>query len=343
MAFDPDGPATGEGIFGLPHTREESAVVLIPVPWEVTVSYGGGTGRGPEAIRRASAQVDLHDLRFGDVHEAGLFMEEPDERLAVLGRQTRDTAAPAIERGGVGPEDGTLKECVDVACARMNAYVGQRVAAALREGRIPGVVGGEHAVSYGAICACVDHFGPLGVLHIDAHLDLRQAYEGFEWSHASVMHNVLRDRASVTRLVSVGIRDVGSREMALAAEQGERCRVFTAPDLHDGRARGETVADQLARIVEALPERVYVSFDIDGLDPALCPHTGTPVPGGLAFEEASLLLAEVARSGRRIVGFDLVEVAPGPGAMEGEAPEWDANVGARLLYRLCGAALRSRG
>ncbi|MEO0715967.1 MAG: arginase family protein, partial [Planctomycetota bacterium] len=89
MDFDPDGPAIGDGIFGLPHTREDAAIVLIPVPWEATVSYRGGTALGPAAIRQASAQVDLHDLRFGPVYEAGIFMEDADEPLAVLGRQTR--------------------------------------------------------------------------------------------------------------------------------------------------------------------------------------------------------------------------------------------------------------
>lgn len=342
MDFDPDGPAIGDGIFGLPHTREDAAIVLIPVPWEATVSYRGGTALGPAAIRQASAQVDLHDLRFGPVYEAGIFMEDADEPLAVLGRQTRDVAVPAIEAGGLGPNDGSLKECIDVACAKMNAHVRSRVDAALREGKLPGVVGGEHSVSYGSIAACSDRFGDIGVLHIDAHLDLRESFEGFAWSHASVMHNVLRDRPGVKKLTSVGIRDAGGRELALAEQYGSRCSIFTGPALFDGRAAGETIDSQLQRIVDTLPEQIYISLDIDGLDPSLCPHTGTPVPGGLGFAEVSRLLELASQGGRRIVGFDLVEVAPGPGSMEGTAPEWDANVGARLLYRLCGAAMASR-
>ena len=105
------------------------------------------------------------------------------------------------------------------------------------------------------------------------------------------------------------------------------------------RARdgGETWRQQVDRIVQELPQKVYLSWDIDGLDPTLCPHTGTPVPGGLSFHMATALVAGVVRSGRRIVGFDLVEVAPGP-----DGDEWDGNVGARLLYKMIGFTLLSR-
>ena len=113
--------------------------------------------------------------------------------------------------------------------------------------------------------------------------------------------------------------------------------IHSDPELKRRGFDGEPWARQVDRIVQALPEQVYLSFDIDGLDPTLCPHTGTPVPGGLSFPEATALVAEVVRSRRRIIGMDLNEVAPGP-----EGDEWDGNVGARLLYKMIGFALKSR-
>ncbi|HZW09129.1 MAG TPA: agmatinase family protein [Phycisphaerales bacterium] len=336
MPFDPNAAADlSSGIFGLPFTREEAALVVIPVPFEATVSYGGGTESGPGAVRIASAQVDLLDRRFGDAWTRGIYLEDPDERFLRWGREARALCAPIIERGGC-EAGGADSAAIDGLSRQMNALVEDRAAAALAEGRIPCLLGGEHSVSLGAIRACAAAHGELGILQIDAHMDLRAAYEGFRYSHASVMHNALGEIPRVTRLVQVGIRDFSAGEAAYAQSQGRRVVVHHDDDLFDALAGGEPFAKLCSRIVADLPHRVYVSFDIDGLEPSLCPHTGTPVPGGLGFREASLLLDTLARSGRRIVGCDLVEVAPG-----GEGDDWDANVGARVLFRLCMAALRS--
>lgn len=335
MAFDPNAAADlSSGIFGLPFSREESALVVIPVPFEATVSYGSGTERGPEAVRVASAQIDLLDRRFGDGWKRGIYLESVDARFLEWGRDARRLCAPIIERGGAGPDDGDALSRVDRLSQQMNDLVRERAGAALAEGRIPCLLGGEHSVSLGAIRACAEKHGEIGVLQIDAHMDLRRAYEGFRYSHASVSYNALEELPRLTRLVQVGIRDFSAGEVEYAEAQGDRVVVHYDDDLFDALARGARFADLCERIVAQLPERVYVTFDIDGLDPSLCPHTGTPVPGGLGFREASLLLGTLARSGRRIVGCDLVEVAPGP-----DGSEWDANVGARVLFRLCLAAL----
>jgi len=137
--------------------------------------------------------------------------------------------------------------------------------------------------------------------------------------------------------VQVGLRDVSEDEMRLVESSGGRVVVHGDPELKRRAFDGEPWARQVDRIVQDLPEQVYLSFDIDGLDPTLCPHTGTPVPGGLSFPEAAALIAGVVRSRRRIIGMDLNEVAPGP-----EGDEWDGNVGARLLYKMIGWALRSQ-
>lgn len=337
--FDPNAAADlSSGIFGLPFTREQSAVVVIPVPFEATVSYGGGTEGGPEAVRAASAQVDLLDRRFGEAWRGGVFMEEAEDRFIAWGREARELAGPIIERGGAGAGDAGAVGRVDAIGAAMNGLVRELAAAALAEGKTPCLLGGEHAVSLGAIAACAEAHGEIGVLQIDAHMDLRRAFEGFRYSHASVMYNALEELPGVSRLVQVGIRDLSRGEADYGASLGGRVFTHYDDDLFDAEARGEGFGLVCARIVEQLPERVYVTFDIDGLDPSLCPNTGTPVPGGLGFREASLLLDVLSRSGRRIVGCDLVEVTPGAGG-----DEWDANVGARVLFRLCMAAVASRG
>jgi agmatinase len=171
---------------------------------------------------------------------------------------------------------------------------------------------------------------------VDAHADLRDAFEGFAYSHASVLRNVAERCPGVARIVQVGLRDLSEEEHAYAAASGGRVVQFHDADLARARFEGETWASQVARVVAPLPRDVYVTFDIDALDPTLCPHTGTPVPGGLSFQQAAFLVGAIVRGGRRLVGFDLVEVAPDPAG-----GEWDGNVGARLLYKLAGWMVRS--
>ncbi|HRJ50591.1 MAG TPA: arginase family protein, partial [Phycisphaerales bacterium] len=236
--------------------------------------------------------------------------------------------------GGATAEDRADLDDIDATGTRVEEIVRGFASSALREGKVPGVIGGEHAVSLGAIRASAAG-GEVGVLQVDAHMDFRESFEGFRWSHASVMYNAMTTTPGVAVIVQVGIRDFGASEAAFGQSLGERCRTHFDEDWKDRLASGERYLDLCRRAIEPLPGRVHVSFDIDGLDPCLCPHTGTPVPGGLSFHEAVTLLHAVRESGRRIVGFDLVEVAPGPDPAE---PDWDANVGARLLYKMCGAA-----
>lgn len=338
-AFDPDAAAGPDsGLFGLDHPESEAGIVIVPVPFAATVSYGGGAERGPDAVRRASHQVDLFDWHFGRVYEAGIHLQQADPDVVAAHARTRDLAAPIIEAGGVAAGSDEVR-AIDDAGELVNRSLAARVGPLLDAGRIVGVLGGDHSVPYAAIRAACERM-PLGILHIDAHADLRDAYEGFRWSHASIMHNVVADCSSLPgdvglrRLVQVGIRDFGESELrAIEASEG---RVVTHFDAEWQRRRfaGETFDALVDDVLSALPDNVWISCDIDGLDPALCPNTGTPVPGGLQFGELAHLFARVASSGRRIVGFDLVEVAPGE-------DELDANVGARVLYKLCGAAWRS--
>ncbi|HUR28358.1 MAG TPA: arginase family protein, partial [Planctomycetota bacterium] len=196
-------------------------------------------------------------------------------------------------------------------------------------------------VPFGAIQACAEHYGEIGVLHFDAHADLRPAYEGFEWSHASIMHNVASKLSRVTRIVQVGLRDFSEQEYEQIRASNGAIRAVFDRDWSAALFEGEDPRKIIREHLALLPQHVFVSFDIDGLDPAMCPNTGTPVPGGLSWREANLWLDELAKGERRVVGVDLNEVNPGSAGADEDA--WDAIIGARLLYRLIGTALATRG
>jgi agmatinase len=169
-------------------------------------------------------------------------------------------------------------------------------------------------------------------------MDLRERYEGFKYSHASITHNAIAETPNLERVVMIGIRDYGMRENQAAENSGGKVRPRFDLNWRTRMDRGDTLTKLCAEAIEALPKLVYITFDIDGLDPALCPHTGTPVPGGLSFNETCILLDTLRRSGRRVIGFDLCEVCPPPPDHRGHVNEWDANVGARILYKLAGVA-----
>jgi len=339
--FDPDGVGVDNGsYFGLPFAPDEAGLVLLSAPWDVTVSYGAGTSSAPAAIIEASTQLDFYDPLAPGAWRRGIATAGIDDALLETSRRLRADAARVIghlEAGGRTDDESVagLLRRVNEGCAAMNASIGAQARRWLDAGKIVGLVGGDHSTPYGLIRALGGRHERFGILHIDAHCDLREAYEGFEWSHASIMFNVLRDVPQVAKIVQVAVRDFCGTEAALAASS-ERIATFADHELARAEFRGETWDAQCGRIVGALPEKVYVSFDIDGLTFENCPHTGTPVSGGLTFNRAVHLLDRLVGSGRRIVGFDVVEVCPAPG------DRIDAITGARILWKLCGQTLRSQ-
>ena len=328
--FDPDGP-NGDTLFGLPHPVDEAAVVVLPVPWDATTSYRQGTSRAPQAVLEASGQLDLYDLETREAWREGIAMAPEDPR----GRSWSEVASAAVAeaRATEGPAREAAAARADACAEQLTAWLDHEVSGLASQGRIPAVLGGDHSVPLGAVMAAARANPGLGVLHVDAHLDLRVAYEGFTHSHASILHNVLERAEDLASVVHVGIRDVCRPEWHRVHEDG-RLHAFSDPMLAKELARGTTWDALVQSILAPLPDRVWISFDIDGLDPSLCPTTGTPVPGGLSWGQMTTLLAALAASGRRIVGFDLCEVGPG---------EWDAIVGARVLYKLATWAITTRG
>lgn len=344
MEFDPNAPAQpGSGVFGLPHGEEDALVVLLPVPWEATTSYGGGASEGPRAILDASAQIDLYDLDVEKPYVHGIHMLPEPEGIVAWNGQAKALAEKVVEAGGAGddPELRAAVARVNELSEQVNAWVEHETSRLLDANKIVGVVGGDHSVPYGALRAtAARRKGGFGILHFDAHSDTRKAYEGFSHSHASIMHNVLEDLAEVKKLVQVGIRDVCEEEIGYTRALGGRVSIFFDRDIARRKLDGEKFSTIAKEIAKELPDEVWVSFDIDGLDPRFCPHTGTPVPGGLDVHEVIAVLREVVRAGRKIIGFDLNEVAPNPNDAD---DEWDGNVGARMLYKLIAFTLASQG
>jgi agmatinase len=338
-SFDPnDVGAKSNQIFGLPFEIDESRVVLLPVPWDVTVSYGGGCSAGPSSIKSASYQIDLHDPDNPVGWQAGIAMLEVSDEWSQRSSKLRSSAEKYIDWLSVRssaesskPMQSILDE-INRAGEELRTWVKTRSSELLDQGKILGLIGGDHSTPLGYLDALAERHDKFGILQIDAHCDLRDAYEGFTYSHASIMWNAIK-LPQVDRLVQVGIRDYsGSEDELIRASQG-RIRTFLDADLKRSQYEGATWKELCATIISALPAKVYISFDIDGLDPKLCPNTGTPVPGGLEFEQAVYLIREVVASGRQIIGFDLCEVTPGDS-------EWDANVGARVLYKMCNLILK---
>ncbi len=337
--FDPGGVGLKNGNFiGLPFTPENARVIFIPVPWDVTASSHAGTAGGPQAILDASVQLDLFDPEVKDAWKVGIFMQPPDERLWAKSKQWRVKAARVIdflENGGSlfrNPVMAREVEEINKACRQMNDWVYMMSKKRLDAGKVVGIVGGDHSVPLGYLKALGEKYSDFGVLQIDAHFDLRESYQGFTYSHASVFFNALK-HSSISRLVPVAIRDFCEEEVARAETSGERVSFFPDQHLKENRFQGMTWNDQCAMIISKLPADVYVSIDVDGLDPSLCPQTGTPVPGGLLFQETLYLLKKVVESGRKIIGFDVCETGN---------KEWDANVASRLLYKLSILAVKSQ-
>ena len=321
-------------IFGLPFTEEESRVIILPVPWEVTVSYGSGTSRAAEKVFHASMQVDLFDKETDNAWKQGFFMRQADRKILMKSDYLRKEAELFIDyisEGELLEKNNfmckSLKE-INEGSGNLNKWVYEQTANLLKQGKLVALLGGDHSVPLGYMKAIAEKYGDFGVLQIDAHCDLRKSYENFIYSHASIMYNALNDIPELKRLVQVGIRDFSQEEWDYICNSNYRIIAYLDKDIKERQYEGQTWEHICNEIVDQLPEKVYITFDVDGLDPKLCPHTGTPVHGGFEVEQVLYLVKKIIQSGRQFIGFDLDEIAVGES-------DYDANVGARILWKLC--------
>jgi agmatinase len=333
--FDPNDVGNpNNNVFGLPFTEEEARLVILPVPWEVTVSFGSGTARAAEQIMKASLQVDLFDPEVPEGWREGFYLKETDRKLLLKSDYLRKEAELYIDyisKGDLVENNQfmckTLKE-VNEGSLYMNNWVYQQTKSLLEQNKLVALLGGDHSTPLGFFKALAEKHGSFGILQIDAHCDLRDAYEGFNYSHASIMYNTLNEVPEVEKLVQVGIRDYSQGEYEYVQANTDRIRTYFDKDIRFRQFEGETWKQICTDIVSQLPDKIYISFDVDGLDPKLCPNTGTPVQGGFETGQVYYLFNKLMESGKHLIGFDLVEVSTSDTG-------WDANVGARILFKLC--------
>jgi agmatinase len=341
--FDPNSIGiSSNNIFGLPTTEENAKLILLPIPWEVTVSYRNGTAKGPEKIAEASYQIDMCDLDAMNYWKEGYFMPELDKGIIKKNDYLRHCAELIISNLSEGNEtcdNSQLQKKLDEinkGGEELKTWIYNKATELYAKGKLVALIGGDHSTPLGLIKAVGDKFGDFGILQIDAHADLRAAYEGFKYSHASIMYNVLQEVPQMKKLVQVGIRDFCDEEYDIM-ESNERVKTFYDNHIKARQYEGESWKQICDDIIAQLPQQVYISFDIDGLDPKLCKNTGTPVQGGFEAEQIQYLFKKLVESGRKIVAFDLNEVSCGEDSLD----SIDANVGARILYRMCNLFMKS--
>ncbi len=329
--IDPNGIGIAGKLFGLPFDKDTSEIIVIPVPWDVTTSFNDGTSEGPKAILDASSQIDLFIKHIPDAWQLGITMLPIDDDWISKNNLARKFAIEYIKylEGAANElsekDTAFILQNINMLSAKINEWVLAKSLKVLKSGKIPVVVGGDHSAPFGLMQAISQSNKEFGVLQIDAHADLRPSYGGFDFSHASIMHNLL-SLGNVSGLVQVGIRDYCQQEFDVM-ESDSRITTFYDADLAVQRFDGVLWNDQANQIVNSLPDIIYISLDIDGLEQSYCPGTGTPVPGGLTYNQLIYLFEKIIESGKKILAFDICEVS-------GTSGGWDAIVGSRLLYNL---------
>ena len=328
-------PQKDDGFIGGRLNPQDASLILLPVPWEATVSFGEGTAKAPDKIKISSHQLDVENYHYITPYKAGISMLETNKDIAKLSNKARKKAIKVIQALENNKTDKKSLKYVNEASLVLNNFVYETSMKYIQKDKLVAVVGGDHSSPFGLIKALNDtKKEKFGILHIDAHHDLREAYEGFKYSHASIFYNVMKECDNVSNLVQIAIRDYSKEEANRMLEYKEKGSCLYDSNMQQQLAMGKSIEDIFSTYIQQLPQNVYLSVDIDGLEPLNCPNTGTPVPSGLKYGELEHLIFMLVKSGKKIIGFDLCEVGNS---------EWDANVGARVLYQLCGAILASQG
>ena len=331
-------------IFGQTCSYNKAVLVLLGVPWEVSVSYGEGAVEGAQWIQQASSQLDFFNPKTKqDVSKKGIHfwnlesLKKKNDEIRPLAMRIlqNENFLKKADKHNTKQHKLSL-QAVNKACEEMNTVVREKTQKILEDQKLFGLIGGDHSVSEGALLEIGQRCqGDFGLLHLDAHADMRQAYQGMKHSHASVMYNILHQEYSPQSLVQIGIRDLCEEEFQQISSN-PRVHCFFDHEIKKQLFEGKTWNDIVCSILEKLPPQIYISLDVDVLSWAYAPNTGCPVPGGLNFDHISYLIDQLAETGKKILGFDVVEVSS---PRSKDFGEWDGNVGARLVYKLCELSL----
>jgi agmatinase len=323
--FNPSNIGVNNGnIFGFPYGKDTAHIHILPIAWEATASFGRGCAKSYQAIRQASLQLDFYD-------EKGAFWKTPVYMQEGLGEILNNRAAQKatdlidfLENGGQILDRTVDFDEINALSKALNSLVEETCHDLIKQGKKIIILGGDHSVPLGLIKA-LDNNQSFGVLHFDAHADLRPGYEGFTYSHASIMHHA-RQLPNVESITSIGLRDI-SPEEAEIIRNDTHIDAYSDKWLSTQRLNSRPFSAVINEILEKLPKKIYLSFDVDCLDPSLCPNTGTPVPGGLTWHEIQAFIDALYHSDIDIIGADLCETGNHP---------WDAQVSARILYQFIG-------
>lgn len=337
MSYNPNTNALDNGQFAAINSCNlTSDLVLFPTPWEATVSYREGTIKAPELIRFASLQLDLFDKQYQNIDVEGRVYWDQSlySEIHQLAMHTRGLVQSKIESDCNLEYEAScvLRDKINNNFIKFNEMIYTQSLNAINAGKIVGLVGGDHSIPFGQIKAIGEVYPSFGILHVDAHHDLRPYFQGFKYSHGSIFHNVLGSVKSLDSLVQIGIRDYCKKEY-LYAKHHHKVTTFYDADISEQMFNGLGDWGKIVdNIINRLPQHVYISLDMDGLTIENTLSTGTPVPGGLSYAQVRYLINRISSS-RTIIGFDVVECGP---------CEIDAIVAMRLIFQLCNASLNTR-
>ena len=258
--FDPNGPSNPKNnIFGLPFREEESRLVILPVPWEVTVSYGEGTARAADHVFHASMQVDLLDSETDDAWRKGIYMRQSDKKILMKSDYLRKEAELYINytsKGEMLEKNSfmckSLKE-INEGSVWLNNWVYEQTRSLLDAGKLVALLGGDHSTPLGYFKAIAERYGDFGILQIDAHCDLRKCYENFDHSHASVMYNALQETPQLTKALQVGVRDYCLEESDYIRNSNSRVIPWFDKDIQERMFEGQSWKQIADEIISHLP------------------------------------------------------------------------------------------
>jgi len=324
---------------GLAFSYEQASTILFGIPWDVTVSTQAGTGGAPKNILKSSHAVNLFDPAAPELWQKGIFMLPLRKDISKKNKELRakvEEYLDHLEEGGNindNPKYSQIVARINEECAILNEWVYQETSQMLDDGKTIGLIGGEHSVALGYLQALAERFPAFGVLHIDAHAGLTEAYQGFEFSHQSVIQHI-KNIKQVKKIVQVGTRDLSDNEYEIIKKSRGKIKPFLDHDVRQRIYDGESWKKICAEIINALPQNIYISIDMDGLNPSLCPNASSPVAGGMEFNELTYLIESIVASGKQIIGFDVAEAG-------GNGHDWDGNVAARLIYKIVNQVQKS--